>query len=101
MISPFAQEQERFQIYLEYSKNDIERIVNDSFEYATTGIIANIDQYGLMKYEIYTALESECKEIKLVPPGFGPLKLQILYMDKAAKMHLQEGPEQPQRIMEI
>ena len=85
LISPFAQEQERFQIYLEYSKNDIERIVNDSFEYATTGIIANIDQYGLMKYEIYTALESECKEIKLVPPGFGPLKLQILYMDKAAK----------------
>ena len=85
LISPFAQEQERFQIYLEYSKNDIERIVNDSFEYATTGIIANIDQYGLVKYEIYTALESECKEIKLVPPGFGPLKLQILYMDKAAK----------------
>ena len=85
LISPFAQEQERFQIYLEYSENDIERIVNDSFEYATTGITANIDKYGFMEYNIYTALESERKEIKLAPPGFGPLKLQILYMDKAAK----------------
>lgn len=85
LISPFAQEQEKFQIYLDYNKNDSERIINDSFEYATTGIEASIDKHGIMEYNIYTALESMRKEMKLQPPGFGPIKLQILYMDKAAK----------------
>lgn len=85
LISPFAQEQERFQIYLEYKESDMERIVNDSFEYATTGIKAYIDKDGFMEYNIYTALESVSEKVKLKSPQFGPVKLQILYMDKAAK----------------
>jgi signal transduction histidine kinase len=85
LISPFAQEQERFQIYLEYGENDSERIVNDSFDYATTGIEAKINQQGFMEYTIYTTLDSVNEKIKLQSPSFGPVKLQVLYMDRAAK----------------
>lgn len=86
LVSPFSQEQENFQIYLDYGKGQSERILNDSFEYATTGIEVELDQYGKMSYEIFSPLDSERKMIDLHPTGFGPVQLKILYMDKAAKI---------------
>ena len=85
LVSPFSQEQENFQIYLDYGNGNCERIVNDSFEYATTGIQVQLDQYGVMNYEIFSSLEVIKKTIDLKPTGFGPLQLKILYMDRAAK----------------
>ena len=85
LISPFSQEQEKFQIYLNYNNKESERIVNDSFEYATTGIEASIDKEGCMNYEIFSPLDGKNMELQLPPPSFGPIQLRILYMDKAAK----------------
>ena len=85
LVSPFSQEQDNFKIYLQF-ENFMERIINDSFEYATTGIETSIDANGLMRYEIYTDLESVVKEIPVEKPTFGPVRLNILYMDKAAKI---------------
>lgn len=85
LVSPFSQEQENFQILLDYGNSQCERIVNDSFEYATTGIEVDLESNGTMNYEIFSSLESEKNVIHLQPTGFGPLQLKILYMDKAAK----------------
>ena len=85
LVSPFSQEQNNFQIYLDYGNNYQERIVNDSFEYATTGIEAELTSNGTMEYEIFSALESIRKTIQIASPSFGPVKLKILYMDRAAK----------------
>ena len=85
LVSPFSQEQENFQIFLDYGNNQCERIVNDSFEYATTGIEVNLETNGTMSYEIFSSLDSEKNVMHLQPTGFGPLQLKILYMDKAAK----------------
>ncbi len=85
LVSPFTQEQDSFKIYLQFEKFT-ERIINDSFEYATTGIETSIDAKGLMHYEIFTDLDSIEEEIQLERPTFGPIRLSILYMDRAAKI---------------
>ena len=85
LISPFSQEQNKFRILLDYDGQGQEQIVNDSFEYAATGIEASIDSDGSMAYVIYTSLEKEKRQLALMPPSFGPVQLKILYMDKAAK----------------
>lgn len=86
LISPFSQEQEQFKIFLNYNHQGQERIVNDSFEYATTGIEASIDKRGVMGYSIYTSLDEEKKQLLMPSPSFGPVRLKILYMDRAAKI---------------
>lgn len=85
LVSPFSQEQDKFQIYISYNGKELERIVNDSFEYATTGIEATINKEGIFNYRIFTSLEEKKEKIILKAPGYGPVKLMILYMDKAAK----------------
>lgn len=85
LVSPFSQEQDNFKIYLKFEKF-MERIINDSFEYATTGIETTIDSTGLMHYELFSDIDSIKKEIQLEEPTFGPVRLNILYMDKAAKI---------------
>ena len=85
LISPFAQEKEKFLIYLNYNNKESEKIVNDSFEYATTGIEAEIDIDGTITYNIYSSLEEYKEKLKVAPPSFGPIQLKILYMDRAAK----------------
>ena len=85
LVSPFSQEQENFKIYLQFEKFT-ERIINDSFEYATTGIEASIDANGLMCYEIFTDLDCIADQIQIDRPTFGPVRLKILYMDRAAKI---------------
>lgn len=85
LVSPFSQEQENFQIYLNYNNIASERIINDSFDYATTGIDVSLNKDGIMHYKIYTSLIEERKQMKVEAPRFGPIKLKILYMDKAAK----------------
>ena len=85
LVSPFSQEQENFQIYLNYNNIASERIINDSFDYATTGIDVSFDKDGVMQYKLYTSLIEERKQLKMEAPGFGPIKLKILYMDKDAK----------------
>lgn len=85
LVSPFSQEQENFKIYLQFEKFS-ERIINDSFEYATTGIETSIDVNGMMQYEIFTDLDSVTDQIQIDKPTFGPVRLKILYMDKAAKI---------------
>lgn len=85
LISPFSQEKEKFLIYLNYNNRESERIVNDSFEYATTGIEAEIDVSGAMRYKIFSSLEDKKEKLKVEPPSFGPIQLKILYMDRAAK----------------
>ena len=85
LVSPFSQEQENFKIYLQFEKF-AERIINDSFEYATTGIETSIDANGLMCYEIFTELDSITDQIQIDRPTFGPVRLKILYMDRAAKI---------------
>ena len=85
LVSPFSQEQNNFRIYLDYGDNQQERIVNDSFEYATTGIEVELDSNGLMAYEIFSSLESIKRASEIKTPSFGPVKLKILYMDRAAK----------------
>lgn len=85
LVSPFSQEKEKFSIYLNYNNQESERIINDSFEYATTGIEAVIEKNGLMKYEVFSNLDSIKKDLVITPPSFGPIQLKILYMDRAAK----------------
>lgn len=85
LVSPFSQEQNNFQIYLDYGNNHQERIVNDSFEYATTGIEVELASSGAMDYEIFSTLESIKETVQIGSPSFGPVKLKILYMDRAAK----------------
>lgn len=85
LVSPFSQEQDIFKIYLQFSDFE-EQIINDSFEYATTGIETTIDKNGLMQYEIFTDLDSIVDEIHMEKPTFGPVRLRILYMDRAAKI---------------
>ena len=84
MISPFAQEQNDFNIFLEFDDYK-EKIVNDSFEYATTGIHARLSINGMLEYEIFDERYnySSCLEVK--KPCFGPVEIKILYLDAVAK----------------
>ncbi len=86
LISPFSQEKDKFQIYINYNNQGVERIVNDSFEYVSTGIEAGLNVHGALDYTIFTPLEKVSKSIQLPSPGFGPAQLKILYMDKPAKI---------------
>lgn len=84
LISPFAQEQDKFSIILEF-EDFSEKVVNDSFDFATTGIEASISKDGEVDYCLFSDLAHENKKIAMEPPSFGPVQLKILYMDRAAK----------------
>lgn len=83
MISPFSQENS-FEIILKFGKYE-EKIENDSLEYATTGISAELSSNGVLKYQLFDEHSSVSKEVSLAKPAFGPVSIKILYMDAAAK----------------
>lgn len=84
LVSPYAQETQQFNIYIDYG-NNVEKVVNDSFEYANTWIEASLNKIGQLTYEIATPKVSK-REMKTLPvPQFGPVKLKVYYLDKAAK----------------
>lgn len=84
MISPFAQEQNDFNIFLKFNDYQ-EKIVNDSFEYATTGIRANLSSKGNLDYTIFDESYEQHKNLQIEEPSFGPIEVKILYLDAAAK----------------
>ncbi len=84
MISPFAQEQNDFNIFLKFNDYQ-EKIVNDSFEYATTGICANLSSKGNLDYTIFDESYEHHKNLQIEEPSFGPIEVKILYLDAAAK----------------
>lgn len=84
MISPFAHEQNDFNIILKFGDYK-EKIVNDSLEYATTGIHATLSCDGKLDYSIFDESFSSNNTILLNKPSFGPVEIKILYMDAGAK----------------
>ena len=84
MLSPFSQEQNDFNIFLKFN-NYQEKIVNDSFEYATTGISANLSFDGDFDYTIFDENYEQHKNLQMKKPSFGPIEIKILYLDVAAK----------------
>lgn len=84
MISPFAQEQNDFNIFLKFNDYQ-EKIVNDSFEYATTGIRAHLSSKGNLDYTIFDESYEQHKNLQIEEPSFGPIEVKILYLDAAAK----------------
>lgn len=84
MISPFAHEQNDFSIILKFGDHK-EKIVNDSLEYATTGIHATLSCDGKLDYSIFDESFSSNNTIHLNKPSFGPVEIKILYMDAGAK----------------
>lgn len=84
MISPFAQEKNDFNIFIKIDDYQ-EKIVNDSFEYATTGIDANLSSSGLLAYTIFDEDYKKTHSLQVQNPSFGPIEVKILYLDKAAK----------------
>lgn len=84
MISPFAQEQNDFNIFLKFNDYQ-EKIVNDSFEYATTGIRAHLSSKGNLDYTIFDESYEQHKNLQIEEPSFGPIEVKILYLDVAAK----------------
>lgn len=84
-VSPFSQEEDLFSIYI--SVNSVkEKIINDAFEFTSTFIEASLDYDGLFEYIIVDGLNEIRKSIKNNRPNFGPVKLKIIYMDRAAKV---------------
>ena len=83
MISPFSQENS-FEIILKFGTYQ-EKIENDSLEYATTGISAELSSNGTLKYQLFDEHSSLPNEVALEAPAFGPVSVKILYMDAAAK----------------
>lgn len=83
MISPFSQENS-FEIILKFGEY-AEKIENDSLEYATTGITAELSSDGILQYQLFDEHASLSKEVLLAKPAFGPVSAKILYMDAAAK----------------
>jgi len=83
MISPFSQENS-FEIILKFGTYQ-EKIENDSLEYATTGISAELSSDGILKYQLFDEHSSLPNEVALRAPSFGPVSVKILYMDSAAK----------------
>lgn len=61
MISPFSQENS-FEIILKFGKYE-EKIENDSLEYATTGILAELSANGILKYQLFDEHSSSLKEV--------------------------------------
>ncbi|MCI9442001.1 MAG: hypothetical protein HFH15_12370 [Ruminococcus sp.] len=84
MISPFAQEKNDFNIFIKFDDYQ-EKIVNDSFEYATTGIDANLLSSGLLEYTIFDEGYEKTHSLQVKNPSFGPIEVKILYLDAAAK----------------
>lgn len=84
MISPFAHEQSDFNILLKFGDHR-EKIINDSLEYATTGIHATLSCDGKLDYSIFDDSFSSSNTILLREPSFGPVEIKILYMDAGAK----------------
>lgn len=84
MLSPFTQEQDNFNIFLKFGDYE-EKVINDSFEYATTGISATIDKSGKLRYTIYDDSYERTNTIDGEPPSFGPIEMKILYMDAVGK----------------
>ena len=84
MISPFAQEQNDFNIFLKFDNYE-EKIVNDSFEYATTGISAFLSAEGELNYTIFDESYHQNEKLQIPKPSFGPIEIKILYLDSAAK----------------
>lgn len=84
MISPFAQEQNDFNIFMKFNNYE-EKIVNDSFEYATTGINASLSQAGDLIYTIFDESFENTNILKTGKPSFGPIDVRILYLDAVAK----------------
>lgn len=84
MISPFAQEQNDFNIYLKFGKYQ-ERILNDSLDYATTGIHAKLAAGGELDYTLFDERYQVTKSLVVPAPSFGPIEVKILYMDAVAK----------------
>lgn len=84
MISPFAQEQNDFNIFLKFDNYE-EKIVNDSFEYATTGINVFLSAEGQMDYSIFDESYSQSKSLQIPKPSYGPIEIKILYLDAVAK----------------
>ncbi|MDR0863586.1 MAG: ATP-binding protein [Candidatus Symbiothrix sp.] len=85
MLSPFSQEKEKFNIFLNFDDKYQQKIENDSFEYANTEIISTIDKSGKFEYTIVDSLNELRNSFKLSAPSFGPISLRILYMDSVAK----------------
>jgi hypothetical protein len=86
MLSPFSQEKDFFNIFLKFNGEHTEKIVNDSFDYANTGINMQLTKNGKMTYEIFDdAGTVRNGEALGVVPSFGPIKLKILYLDAAGK----------------
>lgn len=85
LVSPFSQEKDLFNIYLNYNGIEEERVINDSFDFATTGIKADLNPKGELHYSIFTPIDMVEKTVQLEAYHFGPAKLEILYLDKAAK----------------
>ena len=83
MISPFSQENS-FEIILKFGNHE-EKIENDSLEYATTGISAELSSNGILTYQLFDEHSSLSREVTLAQPAFGPVSIKILYMDAAAK----------------
>ncbi len=84
LVSPYAQEMQYFNIFLKYG-TITEKVVNDSFDYANTWIEAKIDSSGKLTYEIATPRNTKQEQKNIPKPKFGPVKLKIYYLDKAAK----------------
>ena len=84
MVSPFSQEQDDFSIYMKFDKHE-ERIVNDSFEYATTGITASMNKNGELEYTIFDESFQSTMRIETLIPSFGPIDMRILYLDAVGK----------------
>lgn len=83
-ISPFSQEEDLFSIIVNIN-NYREEIVNDAFEFSKTYIECEINEFGLMNYQITDTDYQEKKEIAYGIPKFGPVSLKIIYMDRVAK----------------
>lgn len=84
MISPFAQEQNDFNIFMKFGDFQ-EKIVNDSLEYAKTGIKAELSSNGLLTYTIFDENYDIKNNLQVGIPSFGPIEIQILYLDAAEK----------------
>lgn len=83
-ISPFSQEVEQFSITVKVNDSK-EKIINDAFEFSKTYIECDINEDGILKYQITDDNFQEDKQIVYSKPTFGPVSLKIIYMDRAAK----------------
>lgn len=83
LISPFSQEQDMFSIDFIY--HNLERIVNDSLVNSNVFIEGEISEHGRFEYTIFDKVVIENEVRSQTTPSFGPVKLKIIYMDKAAK----------------